>query len=83
MGDLESQVIDFTKNFISVTKSPIYVIGIIIAVAGIAYAAIRLMMTKNSEERSRVLQNILYVVIGLIMLALIFTIAGMLFNLFK
>ncbi|AQM58574.1 MAG: hypothetical protein Q4E39_05865 [bacterium] len=83
MGDLQSQVVNFTKNFISVNKEPIYVIGIIIAVGVLVYAAIRLMMTKNANERSNVLHNILYVVIGLILLALIFTIAGLLFNLFK
>lgn len=83
MGDLQSQVVNFIKNFISVNKEPIYVIGISIAVGVLVYAAIRLMMTKNANERSNVLHNILYVVIGSTLLALIFTIAGLLFNLFK
>ena len=76
MLEVKADALKFTNLFLSVAKSPITVIALVLAVTGLCYAGIKLMTLNKADERAEVLQNIKFTVIGVILTGVYFPVIG-------
>lgn len=62
---LENQILQFIVNFKNVSMPYIWTIGLLIGVISFCFIAVKIILAKNGEERSSVLDQLKWTVIGI------------------
>lgn len=70
MDNLKTEIINFVANFIKVTEPFLIAIGLIIAVISMFILGLKIITNKNAEDRTSVLENSKWIVIGILALGI-------------
>ena len=76
LGSLHQSVAYFVSNFINKTGVYIIAIGLFLAVVALMFVGLRVILSKNADERTGALDNVKGIVIGVFGLALFSPIIG-------